>query len=1263
MAYSLIPIVALIIAAIINWAIFLDKNYPVLNRDIFNSYRFVVICTCVFFVADILWGVFDALPNKIPGIFDTSIFFATMSLVVAAWLRFTAKYLEENKKISIVLTVIGLVVFLFGLSITFINLFNPILFSYEDGTYKPLYFRYIYFTMQMALYGIASIIALVRMINVKGYKKWRFLVISLVGIVMATSIFLQIFYPTLPLYSLGHLVCIVLVHIFVVNAEKAEYLKSINESTNREKQQSEELEATKALAYQDPLTGVKNKHAYVEFEEKTNAEINEKTINEFCLFIFDLNDLKKINDTYGHEKGDEYIIKSVKIIQSVLPNLTIYRLGGDEFVTCLVGEDYRNRYKLLEQFNKIVESNLTNNEPIIAVGFSDFVPREDNTIRTVFARADERMYSRKRKLKEMASGQENTNNSSSNSISRIDVYELVYNTDKHSLINFLNSSSADEIVEVDIANDTFKQFYHVQGKYFVPNVGISYKELVDFTARHIVHPNDVGPYLALMKIDGFFERLANAKIPNFALAHFRYKLQDGEYRYVEQCVIAGEENGIPPGMFRMYVFDIHNLMTRRIGIVSDESNVISVGRDQVTGLLTSKDFFAEAEKIVRNNRDKEWCVLLIDIEHFKFFDEWFGREKGDYLLAKIGTELSENEKAMGGIAGYFGADDFALLAELDKDKISALYEKVREHIASFGLTTGFLPAIGVASLDKDMVLVDAFDRASIAASKAKGDIKNRIVYFNSDMQFLAEHEYRILTEFMTALQNDEITFYLQPQCHAKSGRIVGLEALARWIKKDGTFVSPAEFIPVLEKYNFITDLDQYIWDKVFASLRGWLDRGHRAVPVSLNVSRVDIFNFDIAKYINDLADKYHIPHYLVKVEITESAYAETTSIVDKLVQDLKVLGFSVLMDDFGSGYSSLNMLSSIKLDAIKLDADFLKLKGSDYQRGIRIVESVVNMTKTMGLPIIVEGVETKEQANFLIELGCRYIQGFYYYRPMPAHEIEEIMMDESKIDDRGFIVKANQQFRIREFLDKNIYSDSMLNNILGAVAFYSWDGEHVDIVRFNQQFYQAVDVPDFATRLENIEQFVPEVDRPAFFNALKEAMNNRLVGSVCSTRFYRSDGVLMNFKLHFYYLGTKEGEELFYGSAANDSELADLKETKELIANNSIDNMIFISIVGGKFKFNVVSHGLSDIFGITPKDLERELNESTFFKRVSQGKVKVEELDNLVLTNANKKKDFEKTIEVYDKDNRKIKLRLNFICVIEQTSNIYYMLRCDVLDK
>ena len=1266
MAYSLIPIVAVIIGAIINWDVFLTKKYRVMNHDIFCAYKVVVICYFVFFTADILWGIFDALPNKVPGMIDTSIFFVAMAFGVSAWLRFVAKYLEEKRFTSNITMVFALLFLLSGVTLVFVNIFVPILFTYSEGFYDPKMGRYGYFTAQMVMYLITSIVAFIRFITNKNYRKLRYLTISLVGIVMAISIVLQIRFPELPLYSFGHLLSMILVHMFIVTTETESYRRSISAASQRVKEKSQELATTKELAYQDQLTGIRNKHAYVEREEAIDLLLRDKSSGDLCLFIFDLNDLKLINDTFGHEQGDDYIIKSVTIIKQVFKNQIIYRIGGDEFATFVDGPDFNKRYYLLETFNQIIESNIGKNEPIIAVGFADYVPEKDNSLRSIFTRADERMYARKKKLKELAastlSGEKKEDFSTPDSVSRQDMYELFYNHDKRSLINLLNSSSCDEIVEMDIANDTYNQLYHVAGKYFVPNVDISYRELVDFTAKHIVHPDDVGVYLSLMKIDGFFERLANAKIPNFDFAHFRYKLQDGSYRYVEQCVIAGEENGIPPGMFRMYVFDIQNLMSRRIGIVSDESNVISTGRDQITGLYASKEFYSESERILKETPDKKWCVLFIDIEHFKFFNEWFGREQGDYLLAKIGTELSENVLTKDGVAGYFGQDDFVVLAQYDKDKISALYERIREHIASFGMTTGFLPVVGVALLEKDMLLMDAIDRASIAASKAKGDIRNRICYYHSDMQFLAENESRILSEFMTALQNDEITFYLQPQCRAKTGKIVGVEALARWIKKDGTQISPAIFIPVLEKYNFITDLDQYIWEKVCKSLKNWIDTGHTAVPVSINVSRVDIYNFDIANYIRDLADKYQLPHNLIKVELTESAYAETANIIEDIVSRLRNDGFSVFMDDFGSGYSSLNMLSTIKLDAIKLDSEFLRLEGSDYERGIRIIESVVNMAKVMSLPIIVEGVETKQQCEFLMELGCRYVQGYYFYKPLTRDEFEKVVSKPDALDDLGFVAKPNEQLRIREFLDKNIYSDTMLNNIIGAVAFYSWDGKHVDIVRYNQQFYQAVDVPDFAERLVNIELFSPEEDRPVLFAALQEAMDNRLSGSVTTIRFHRSDGGLMSFRIHFYYLGKKEGRELFYGSAYNDSELANLKEVKELITDYSTDNMVLVSVINRKFRFNVISHTLSDLLGITPSQLEKELNDASFIKRCVNPK-EILEINKEALKLASKHKEFSKIITVFDKNNNKVKINIQFFCVADDADNVAYILKPQPMEK
>ena len=1262
MIYSVVAIVGIIVVLILNYDVLFSKNYKARNKNAYHAYRLLLLSICIFFVLDMLWGFLDPLEDKTPVTIVTNIYFVGMAFVVFCWFRFVAKYLDEKNVVSKILIALAYVFLVTGLALVIVNFFIPILFSYNPERYVPTYGRYGYLTAQLAMYLLASIYALTIVIKNKGQKVLRHLTIAFVGFAMAIAILAQLARFDLPMYAVGCIVCITLIHLFIVTAEKNDYQRSIAASLSREKAQSKELSLAKELAYTDPLTNVRNKHAYVELEEEVDVLIRNKNIKEFALFLFDLNDLKLINDTYGHEMGDKYIIKSCKIIQSIFTGCELYRFGGDEFIIFLKDEMYKNRYRMLEQFNLEIEKNLGKNEPIIAVGFSDFVPSKDNTLRSVFARADERMYSRKKRLKEMNGDEvESKASTTTNSNSRLDMYEMFYQSDKLSLFDMLNNSNCDELIEVDLANDTYKQFYHIDGKYFIPNInGSSYRELIDFCEHYIVHPDDKGTYLALMKIDGFFERLKNAKIPGFDFAHFRYKLQDGTYRYVEQVILTGEQYGIPPGSFRLYLFDINNLMTRKLGKVSDEDSVISVGRDAVTSLLTGKEFFAKADEVIAQDKTKQWCLISIDIEHFKFFDEWFGREQGDFLLAKIGAILLENEKENGGVAGYFGQDDFTIVTIYDEKKINKLYERIKDVISSLGLTAGFMPAFGVSIIEKDMVLVDAFDRASIAADKAKGDIRNRICIYNSDMQFLAEQEYRILTDFIHGLQNDEITFYLQPQVLIETGQIVGAEALARWFRDDGKRVPPNEFIPILEKYGFVTDLDQYIWEKVCLWIRKWLDDGHETVPVSLNVSRIDIYNIDIADHFHKLCEKHNIPHNLIKIEITESAYAETTSLIDDLVKTLRDDGFVVLMDDFGSGYSSLNMLSNLRLDAIKLDAHFLHIEPTVGGHGVHILESVVNMAKVMALPIIVEGVENKQQCDFLADLGCQYVQGFYYYRPMPIERFEEIITQKGKLDHRGFVGKTNEQFRLREFLDETIYSDSMLNNILGAVAIYSWSGSHVDIVRFNQQFYESVGMTEFHERLTNIEQFVPESEKPLLFNALKEAYNNRLSGAVANLNFLRPDGTYSAFRIHFYYLDKKEGRERFYGSAVNVTELEDLRLIKTLVAENSHDNLILINKVNNKWNYHVLSHGFSDILGLNPTDFEKELNNGEFAKRVVPAKaLKQLMLDATEL--ANKHEDFEKELFVLDKDKQKVKFKLKFHCVSDLAKNTVYILRSELI--
>ncbi len=393
------------------------------------------------------------------------------------------------------------------------------------------------------------------------------------------------------------------------------------------------------------------------------------------------------------------------------------------------------------------------------------------------------------------------------------------------------------------------------------------------------------------------------------------------------------------------------------------------------------------------------CLVMLDIEHFKLFNKWYGRSTGDRLIEAVAAALTDTPDT---VVCYFGQDDFCLLMPQDEDAIQALYERLHLIVAEKSVVFGFLPAMGVCPAGPGDDILDVFDKATLAMQTVKGNYRSRIRFFSPSMMQNTEDEYRLLLDFQEGLEKNELYFELQPQCDISTRQVVGAEALARWHSTEGRLIPPVQFIPTLEKYGLITDLDLCIWEKVCRWLRSWIDAGHQPVPISVNVSKIDIALIDIPAHFENLITKYRLPVNALKIEITESSYADSTDEIQKAVQRLRALGFTVLMDDFGSGYSSLNMLCSLNFDVIKIDARFLRFDSADSKRGLQILEAVISMTRDMNLPIIVEGVETAEQAEFLSGLGCRYVQGFLLYCPMPVEKFEELFAVENKIDYSGF---------------------------------------------------------------------------------------------------------------------------------------------------------------------------------------------------------------------------------------------------------------------
>ena len=399
---------------------------------------------------------------------------------------------------------------------------------------------------------------------------------------------------------------------------------------------------------------------------------------------------------------------------------------------------------------------------------------------------------------------------------------------------------------------------------------------------------------------------------------------------------------------------------------------------------------------------------------------------------------------------------------------------------------------------------------------------------------------------------------------------------------------------------------------------------------------------------------YHIPHDLIKIEITESAYVDNAALVKSAVSGLREKGFVVLMDDFGSGYSTLNMLKNLNVDILKLDAQMLSMDETNEAKSIHILESVATMTKTIGIPIIVEGVESSEQKEFLQDIGCRYIQGYYFYRPMPVDKYEELISSDDIIDTSGIHFKSNQQFRLREILDDTVYSDNMLNNILGPCAFYSRSGDNVDIVRFNEQFYEVVDVPDFHDRLDSIQRFMPRADHPLLLKLLDTAVADHLNGSKGVLHFYKTDGTLTSYFMRFFYLRTEDSRELFYGAVQNITRLTTLERQMQLLSLCSPDTVIFLrrGPDGGTI-FSVLFHGLEKQIGISREQLESELNSKDFFERIeSEDKYAVV---REIFDRINRSESFVVHLQLKDVNGDPLYLTAYSDYILDNTDNIDYI--------
>ena len=414
--------------------------------------------------------------------------------------------------------------------------------------------------------------------------------------------------------------------------------------------------------------------------------------------------------------------------------------------------------------------------------------------------------------------------------------------------------------------------------------------------------------------------------------------------------------------------------------------------DRLTGLYSKEFFYQQTKAILLRDPGRQYDIVCSDVENFKLINDVFGVPAGDRLLRGV-AEIFRRRADGRGICGRMNSDQFACLLERRWDYTDELFQEVSAEINDLLDVRNIVMKWGIYSIEDRAVSVEKMcDRAILAARSIKGQYGKYFARYDDKLRDQLLREQAIADSMESALEENQFQIYLQPKYRIKGERLIGAEALVRWNHPVWGIQSPAQFIPLFEKNGFITKLDQYVWDKACAALRDWDDRGFSPISISVNVSRADIYNVDLADILVRIVQRYELPPSRLHLEITESAYTEDPKQIIDTVGHLRELGFIIEMDDFGSGYSSLNMLNELPIDILKLDMKFIQSETvKPCAQGI--LRFVIDLARWMRLSVAAEGVETRDQLAHLDELGCDYVQGYYFGRPMPCREFEALLLN------------------------------------------------------------------------------------------------------------------------------------------------------------------------------------------------------------------------------------------------------------------------------
>lgn len=434
---------------------------------------------------------------------------------------------------------------------------------------------------------------------------------------------------------------------------------------------------------------------------------------------------------------------------------------------------------------------------------------------------------------------------------------------------------------------------------------------------------------------------------------------------------------------------------RLIELSEDRQIISATATDHLTGLFTTEYFYRYAEQWDKYHPDAKMDSLCIDINHFHVINERFGMTEGDHILQILADRLLEVFPPDDCLVCRKTADTFLIYCPHHddyQDIVNTIDSIVTDIAAAIKIRIGVYPCC-----DKNLDIQSRFDRAKIAADKIRNNYTVPVNIFDEGLLESELYAEKLVEEFPAAIEEGQFQVYYQPKFNIVGDKPVlsSAEALVRWFHPEMGMISPGAFIPLFEENGLITRLDEYVWSSAGKQIADWKKRLGVSVPVSVNLSRAEMYDPSLVSKLDKIIEENWLTTDDLYLEITESAYVRDSSEIVNVVSELQEHGFFIEMDDFGSGYSSLNMISELPIDALKLDMYFIK-NAFSKSHNTKMISIVVDIADYLGVPVIAEGVETEEQYLAIKELGCSVIQGYYFSKPLPASEFEKFIIEKGE---------------------------------------------------------------------------------------------------------------------------------------------------------------------------------------------------------------------------------------------------------------------------